>query len=298
MLDPVVMAEAAGFTTLDDWQRRLLCSRERRVMLNCARQVGKSSMTALLALHQALYTPHSLILVLARAERQSGELFKKVLDLYRKLDRPVAAVAETATTLTLTNHSRILALPGDESTVRSYSAVSLLVVDEASRVPDPTYYSVLPMLAVSGGRLITMSTPFGSRGWWYEAWRNREAEGWLYIETPATECERIAPAFLAEQKRAMGQFWFDQEYMCRFLDSRSSAFRTEDIEAALTDDALLPGIEYFLAPDYDPNDPEATEKAVMADLQDRQRRGVARGPSAAAIPVSAFLAPEGLKRMR
>ena len=30
------------------------------------------------------------------------------------------------------------------------------------------------MLAVSKGRLIAMSTPFGARGWWYEAWKSED----------------------------------------------------------------------------------------------------------------------------
>jgi hypothetical protein len=48
------------------------------------------------------------------------------------------------------NGSRIVGLPGSEGTIRGFSAVSLLLVDEASRVPDELYLAVRPMLAVSG----------------------------------------------------------------------------------------------------------------------------------------------------
>jgi hypothetical protein len=50
------------------------------------------------------------------------------------------------------NGSRIIGLPGSEETIRGFSAVSLLLVDEASRVPDDLYMAV---------RL--MSTPCGKR---------------------------------------------------------------------------------------------------------------------------------------
>ena len=172
-LDRVAFAEYLGVEP-DDWQRDLLRSDADRRLLNCARQSGKSLMAALLGVHTALYEPGSLTLLLSPTLRQSGELFKKCIALYREAGRPVEAVSETALTLTLRNGSRIVSLPGQEHTVRGYSAVRLLVVDEAARVPDDLYASVRPMLAVSAGKLVALSTPFGTRGWWYEAWQGPE----------------------------------------------------------------------------------------------------------------------------
>jgi hypothetical protein len=227
-LDPVLLAERAGYPALDDRQRRLLRSAALRVQVNITRQGGKSTMAALLACHEALYVPGSLTLILARAQRQSSELFRKVLAIYRTLGRPVPAEAETALTLELAGTgSRIVALPGKEGTIRSYSGVALLVIDEASRVPDDSYLSVRPMLAVSGGRLLALSTPFGTRGWWYDAWVG--SEPWERYEVPAEQCPRIPPAFLAEEKRTLGDWWFQQEYGCRFLDAQSAVFRAADI---------------------------------------------------------------------
>ena len=97
-------------------------------------------------------------------------------------------------------------------------------------MPDELYYSVRPMLAVSAGRLLALSTPFGTRGWWYEAWQ--AADGWERYEVPATSCPRIPAAFLEEERRNMGEWWFKQEYLCTFMDAQSSAFRREDIDRA------------------------------------------------------------------
>jgi hypothetical protein len=44
----------------------------------------------------------------------------------------------------------------------------MLVIDEASRVDDTLYLAVRPLLAVSGGRLVALSTPFGKRGWFHD----------------------------------------------------------------------------------------------------------------------------------
>src|SRR5581483_3403311 len=132
-----------------------------------SRQAGKSSVTAVLAVHVAVYQPGSLVLMLSPAQRQSAELFRKAIDVYRALGRPVPASSETVLRLELENGSRIVALPGKESTIRGFSGVKLLAIDEAARVPDELYLAVRPMLAVSGGRIIALSTPFGKRGWWH-----------------------------------------------------------------------------------------------------------------------------------
>ena len=63
-------------------------------------------------------------------------------------------------------------LPGQEKTIRGFSGVTLIIEDEASRVDDTLYRAVRPMLAVSGGRLILMSTPYGQTGHFFEEWTN------------------------------------------------------------------------------------------------------------------------------
>ena len=99
---------------------------------------------------------------------------------------------------------------------------------------DELYYSIRPMLAVSGCRLLALSTPFGNRGWWFEAWD--KGEGWERYEVPATECSRISQAFLDEEWGTLGEWWFKQEYECTFLDAESLAFRREDIDRAFDEE--------------------------------------------------------------
>jgi len=167
--DPVAFAEACG-VTLDPWQREVVESRALRILLACSRQSGKSLVAAVLALYTAVYTPRATVLVLSATERQSGELFRKVLVLLSGLSAnsggalSVPTDAETQRTLTLGNGSRIVSLPGTPSTVRSYSNVTLLILDEAAFVDNELYYGTLPMLAVSGGRLILLSSCYGKRG--------------------------------------------------------------------------------------------------------------------------------------
>jgi hypothetical protein len=226
-LDRVAFAEKLGVTP-DPWQGDLLRSEAPRVLLNCCRQSGKSTVSGIIALHRALYYPDSLILCLAPALRQSQELFGKIARFYRDLGRPAKPQGERKLSLELENGSRIVTLPGTEKTIRGFSGASLLLVDEAARVANDLYASIRPMLAVSGGRLLALSTPFGTRGWFYDAWVS--AERWERYQVPASEVPRISAEFLAEERRTLGEWWHQQEYECHFLEAESQAFRREDID--------------------------------------------------------------------
>jgi hypothetical protein len=230
-LDRVAFAEALGLDP-DPWQRDLLRSSSERVILNCSRQSGKSTMTAVITLHRALYHPGSLILCLAPALRQSQELFGKVLGFYRDLGRPVSPQAERKLSLELENGSRIVTLPGTEKTIRGFSGTALLVLDEAARVADELYFAVKPMLAVSGGALMIMSTPYGKRGVFYEEWTG--GHGWERYEVPANQCPRISEEFLEEERASLPPFIFRQEYECSFEETEDQVFTTDLIDRAVT----------------------------------------------------------------
>ncbi len=230
-LDPVILAERAGLHP-DPWQRDVLRSQDRQTILNCSRQSGKSTVSAVLAVHTAVYRAASLILVLSPSLRQSQELFRKCLDVYGSLERIVPATAETRLTLELDNASRIISLPGRESTLRGFSGVSLLLVDEASRVEDALYMAIRPMLAVSGGRIVLLSTPFGQRGFFYQTW----AEGgpaWQRVKVTAEDVPRISAAWLAQERDQIPDMFYRSEYQCEFVSPVDSVFRFDDITAAI-----------------------------------------------------------------
>ena len=133
-LDPCELAKRVNLAP-DSWQAQLLRSTSKRQLVLCSRQSGKSTMAAVAACHTSLYEPGSLTLLVPPSERQSGEFFKRCRGIFRSLGWPVAARTESALRIELENGSRIVALPGSESTVRGYSAVRLLVLDEAARIP-------------------------------------------------------------------------------------------------------------------------------------------------------------------
>lgn len=225
----VEFARASGLDDLDGWQEQLLLSAAPRILLNVSRQAGKSTMSGVLAVHKALTTPGALVLILAPSERQAKETFAKAAALYRH-DIPAESYRKLG--MELRNGSRIEALPGTEKTVRGYSGVGLLILDEAARVEDGLYYAVRPMLAVSGGRLLMVSTPHGKRGVFFEEWTG--GVGWERYEVPATECPRISPEFLEEERRSLPPWVYRQEYLCEFTETEDQVFGHDLVSAAIS----------------------------------------------------------------
>lgn len=163
---------------------------------------------------------------------------QKVDDFSDCLSEKLRPIEDNKLSVKLENKSRILALPGSERTVRGISAVTELVEDEAARVPDALYKSVRPMLAVSHGSFIQMSTPFGKRGHFYETWdkRRKGVSGggkWEWYEIPADKCPRITKEFLVEELEELGELWYLQEYFCRFVDLENQLFASDLIESAI-----------------------------------------------------------------
>jgi hypothetical protein len=271
LADPLLKDRSSIFGALgiaaDPWQKQLIESSASQTLVLASRQTGKSSASAACALTEALLNPPAEVLIISRAQRQSAEVLRKVHDFYyglrgervrrrrwhpttiapeveaiklRGIRDDEVAVRNAQLSLELANGSRVISLPGSPDTIVGFSAISLLILDEAARIKDDLYALVRPMLAVSGGRLIALSTPFGRRGWFYSAWeRCDEArlrglpEPWQRFRITAEQCPRISAEFLAEERMAIGERWYRQEYEVEFCDTVDAVFRSEDIAAML-----------------------------------------------------------------
>ncbi len=243
-LDPVLWAkEVLGYHP-DPWQCDVLRSRSKKIILNCSRQSGKSTTCAALGLHESIYRRPSFGLVVAPTQDQSSELMMKFDEFRSAVELPSDYLStDTKLAVKFANGNRFIARPGSEKSARSFSAVTLLLEDEAARVLDDLYNSVRPMLAVSNGRHILMSTPFGMRGHFYHIWEE-EADLWERHEIPAEMCPRITPEFLEEEKRTNP--WFEQEYHCKFLENVDGVFTASEVAGMLSSEVeplIIDGVD-------------------------------------------------------
>ena len=268
-LDPVLWSKEVLGYHADPWQADLLRSRSRKIILNCSRQSGKSTTSAVLALHESIYRKPSFVLIVAPTQDQSGELMMKFDEFRSAVELPSDYLdTDTKLAVRFSNGNRVVARPGSEKSARSFSAVTLLLEDEASRVSDDLYNTVRPMLAVSDGRHILMSTPFGKRGHFHQIWEN-ERDLWDAIEVPAEMCPRISKEFLAEEKRTNP--WYLQEYCCAFTETIDQLFSYDLVQSMLEhDEDSSPWGSRRLA---DPADPyEILEHAEESERESANRR--------------------------
>jgi len=195
----------------------------RRGIVNCTRQWGKSTVAAAKAVHRAYCQPDSLILVLSPSARQSGEFVRKAEEFVSRLGIKVRGDGANEISIAFPNRSRIVGLPHKETTSRGFSKVSLMLIDEASRVEDKLYRAMRPTLAVGNGDLWLMSTPNGKRGFFHAEWKEG-GEQWQRISATAEECPWIDPEFLDDERKSMTDAMFRQEYMCEFGERGEGVF--------------------------------------------------------------------------
>jgi hypothetical protein len=241
--DPAGIMTMAGLVP-DPFQRELLRTEADRVLLLCSRQLGKSTSTAFVALNTAYLNDDTLILLSSRTERQSGELFRKCTYWHKRLNL-VPSVREMALTLELANGSRIIGLCGEGDNFRGYSDVKLALVDEASLVDDTVFTALLPMLVVSGGRLIALSTPWGKQGWFYTKFTSDDTS-WHRINGKAADSPRISKAALEQQRRDLGERKYSQEFENVFIESEGQLFSDETIDDIINYsdcDGMMPALK-------------------------------------------------------
>ncbi len=234
-LDAAAFSQSIGITP-DPWQQEVLRAQDRRIILNCCRQSGKSTTTATKALHVAMFRPKSLVLIASPSMRQSQELFRKVQAAYYAMEARPVLIEDNKLSLAFDNGSRIISLPGVADTVRGFSAVTMLICDESAQIADAFFAAVLPMLVVGDGQLILMSTPYGKRGYFFSEWST--GIDWLRIQVTANQCPRITPAQLERQRKSLGDLFYRQEYQCEFCETEDQTFRLDYVEAAFADDVL------------------------------------------------------------
>lgn len=214
----------------DPWQAKLLRRKPHRALVTTSRQSGKSTTGAAMGLHRAAVTPRTEVVAVSPTQRQSALLVQKVKRFAEALELPL--VKNNALSVELANESVIYALPGSPDSVRGYSP-NLLIIDEAAYTSESLYTACLPMLAATHGDLVCISTPNGQQGWYWQEWSGQGAPGWMRVEVPYTEIQRITPEFIASQRASMSRERFSTEYECAFISSTYGLFNASDLAAAL-----------------------------------------------------------------
>lgn len=259
-LNPSILLSELDFPPYE-WQIDVLSPLRTRVLLVAARQSGKSSVESGDAYHSFKYTPGSLNIIIAPSEQQSKETMKKVDD-FLALDPDVDLDNNASFEKKSVNGARIIALPGTERSVRGYSKPRRVILDEASRIEDATFKACRPYLVGNPeAKMVAVTTPFGKRGWFYEAWEHNPYWHKVLVKPAyklSSDNQKVVPdipedeframwekkgvsayysprhthEFLTEELETIGWWWWRQEYGCEFLDTGHGVFDMQAVRDA------------------------------------------------------------------
>ena len=187
----------------DAKQEVLLRTEDRRVLLNCSRQWGKTSVGALRAAWEMVRRRDScVVVVLSSGEDLAAEFVWKVEWYLRAAGEEVLRDARRRIGRRLRNGSRIVGMAPGEARARGMTA-TMLVLDEAAWIPDSIYEAVLPMVSSTGGSVWLLSTPGGKRGFFWEEWMR--GDDWLRVKAPATEVRADSVGFCRRNAAEAGR---------------------------------------------------------------------------------------------
>lgn len=215
----------------DPWQvdaLREMVTLRRNVMLCCSRGAGKSAVVAVAAYLEACLGGFALIV--SRSDEQAMTMMGYVATAHREL-RLEPATRATMHNIAFKNGGQILSRPCRADTLRGKHKVTMLIIDEAAAVPDEVWRVATAMTAVSKGRVVLLSTPFGKRGFFWEEWNS--GRDWERYQVPWTMCPRITREHVEEDRARHGDMWVSQEYDCIFHGSGQGLFNVEQFQACV-----------------------------------------------------------------
>jgi hypothetical protein len=228
----------------DAIQEQILTETNTRILVLGPRQAGKSTAAAVRVLHEAVHKPDALILLASASGRQSGQILEKTRQMARHMDLDLFAAPPKCEGFTLANGAKVVALPDNEEKIRCFSAPSLIVVDEAAFASDTLFSALEPMLSVSNGTLMVLSTPNGQTGYFYEKWHQQDSP-WTRILGTLEDCPRISDEAITKLRESMSEETFQQEFDCQFIAAGGQYISLETFRKCLRDDFDL------FAPDWE-----------------------------------------------
>ena len=207
--------------------------------------------------------------MIAPTERQAFALFDKTLahiaDNAPNLLIKSGKKRPTKSTIQLRNGSKVIARPvgntGDA--VRGFTG-DVLIVDEASRMPDLMWAAAKPTLLTTSGQIWMCSTPHGKQGYFYDCYLNKfnrwsvfHVNSWDVVhereinQTWKEQQRKGAIEFLKQERDDMSELQFAQEYLGQFIDDLRQLFPDILIRACQTHKRgeIRKGRDYYMGVD-------------------------------------------------
>jgi hypothetical protein len=242
------------------YQDQVLNDFSKRMIVCSSRQIGKTYVVAIKALHYAMFNPNKKVLVFSRNQNQSKKFLRQMRQImyegmqhYKHLtDKSNTYMNEepqwmfpqdfsktepnNSSEFSLTNGSTIMSLPATDS-ARGFTG-DLVIVDEAGHVPDEIFELVIePTVRFTGGTIILLSTPNGQKGFFYDIFdpsdKREEHEytryWWQWELCPNENIKKMTE----ERRKTLDPMRFSQEYEAQFTSDSNAFFQARKVKEAI-----------------------------------------------------------------
>lgn len=252
--------------TLFEWQSAVMRDNSRRIVINGARQAGKSTIMSGLVCHHAKFFPGSLSVILAPTLKQAQEDMGKIVNFISLDPDYPKLIKNNSEEIKLENRARILVLTATDDAARGFSNPDIILFDEASRIDDSVFNAVRPMITDNPfARIYEISTPNGKKGFFYKHYNNprwsryQVRAPWYPIETSSgLELVEYRDTILQddlhfffsprhynkkeqlESLQDLKKRQYEQEYCTEFVDAEDQVFAQDLIKAAFESKVDIP----------------------------------------------------------
>lgn len=194
-----------------------------------SRQQGKSTVVILLCIEWLLNKSEDII-YFTPTYLLSKSIYSKIIKLLpEKLivkSNSQELIIETVTGSTLKFFS------GEAAQSARGSNCTRLIIDEAAYVKDTIdgqsfwFNIVLPLIKVRGKKVIMISTPFSTSGFFYELCMRaiKGEEGYIFIKRTIYDDALIKPEEIEELKKGYPELAWRTEFLCEFMTNALSVF--------------------------------------------------------------------------
>lgn len=228
------------------WQDKFLNSKSSRRLLNCARQIGKSTTAGIDAIHSAYFNPGHTILVVSRTKEQAMEFVYRIRKFLHTSSFTIwkdlsVRKNENKKEVILKSEnrgieSRIIVVPCTDAAL-GYSA-NKVIGDEAARWENGDYVFrevIEPTTTMTMGSIDLLSTPAGKHGFFYECAQMTDI--WDVFHFDWTYNPYLTEAYMAEKRKLHTNLSWAMNYLAQFVVSQSSYFTPLEIEKSINNEA-------------------------------------------------------------
>jgi phage terminase large subunit len=245
--DPVGFVKVVLGATPDPWQENLLqdvANGERRVSVRAGHGVGKSAVVAWLSIwHMVTRYPQKTVMTAPTAGQLFDALFAETKMWINRLPEPLRDLFDTTTekvTLKAAPEAsfisaRTSSADRPEALAGIHSDYVLLLVDEASAVPEPVYESAAGSMSGPRACMILIGNPTKNSGLFFKTHHQLSNE-WKTYHVSCLDSRRVDPDFVKQIKDTYGEA--SNAYRVRVLGE--FALKEDDtlIPAELVDSAM------------------------------------------------------------